>query len=245
VNEAVDEDDLMDERGPERTCIVTRRKGSPEAMLRFVVGPDGQVVPDLRRRLPGRGVWVTAAAGMVAEAQRKGAFARGFRRAVTVSPTLAADVGALMEREALQALSLANKAGSVITGFAKVEAEIAAHRIAGLVHARDGGEDGVRKLTQALLRHHGEAALGWPRVRLFDSGQLDLALGRTNVIHAALKTGAASDSFLSRSHALAVYRGGTALEQTETTAETQAPRQGSAPTSTIKAGTALGSDTNE
>jgi predicted RNA-binding protein YlxR (DUF448 family) len=213
VNDAVDED-LMDERGPERTCIVTRHKGSPEAMMRFVVGPEGQVVPDLRRRLPGRGVWLTPSAATLALALRKGAFARGFRRAVTVSPTLVDEVDALLERDALQALSLANKAGSVTTGFAKVEAEIAAHPVAGLVHARDGGEDGVRKLTQALLRHHGEAALGWPRVRSFDSSQLDLALGRTNVIHAALKTGAASDSFLSRSHALSVYRDGTALEQT-------------------------------
>jgi predicted RNA-binding protein YlxR (DUF448 family) len=213
VNDTVDED-FMDERGPERTCLVTRRKGSPDAMIRFVVGPEGQVVPDLRRRLPGRGVWVTASADTMAQAQRKGAFARGFRKPVTVSQTLAADVDALLEREALQALSLANKAGLVITGFAKVEAEIAAHRLAGLVHARDGGDDGVRKLTQALLRHHGEAALRWPRVRLFGSDQLDLALGRTNVIHAALKTGAASDSFLSRCRALAVYRDGAALEQT-------------------------------
>lgn len=244
MNEAV-EDDVMDERGPERTCIVTRRKGAPDAMIRFVVGPEGQVVPDLRRRLPGRGVWVTPSAQIVAQAQRKGAFARAFRKPVTVSPTLAAEVEALMERDALQALSLANKAGAVVTGFAKVEAEIAAHRIAGLVHARDGGEDGVRKLTQALLRHHGEAALGWPRVRLFGSDQLDLALGRTNVIHAALKTGAASDSFLSRSHALSVYRDGTALEQTGTDETIQAPSLGTAPSQTIRAGTALGSDTNE
>jgi predicted RNA-binding protein YlxR (DUF448 family) len=213
VSAAVEED-LTDEQGPERTCIVTRQKGSPEAMLRFVVGPDGEVVPDLRRRLPGRGVWVTPTAKVLAEALRKGAFAKGFRKAVKASPALVSEVDALMERDALQALSLANKAGSVITGFAKVEAEIAAHRLAGLVHAHDGGEDGVRKLTQALLRHHGEPALAWPRVRLFDSSQLDLALGRTNVIHAALKTGAASDSFLSRCRLLAVFRDGLAQGQT-------------------------------
>ena len=213
------EEDLTDERGPERTCIVTRQKGSPEAMLRFVVGPDGSVVVDLRRRLPGRGVWVSPTGSILAEALRKGAFARGFRKAVKASPNLVEEVDALMQRDALQALSIANKAGSVITGFAKVEAEIAAHPLAGLVHAHDGGEDGVRKLTQVLLRHGGEAALSRPRVRLFDSSQLDLALGRTNVIHAALKTGAASDSFLSRCYALSVFRGGSTLEQTGTKTE--------------------------
>ena len=215
MNEAV-EDDLTDEKGPERTCIVTRRKGPPEAMLRFVVDPDGMVVPDLKRRLPGRGVWITADSKTLAEALKRGAFSRGFRKAVKASPTLVEDLDRLMERDALQALSLANKAGAVITGFAKVESEIASGRVAGLVHAQDGGEDGVRKLTQALLRHHGEAALAWPRVRLFLSAQLDLAMGRTNVIHAALKTGAASAGFLSRCRVLAVFRNGTGLEQTET-----------------------------
>jgi len=219
VADAVDDD--MDETGPERTCIVTRQKGRPEAMLRFVVDPAGNVVPDLRRRLPGRGVWVTATAKMIGEALRRGAFAKGFRKAVKASETLVADVDALMEREALQAFSLANKAGRGITGFAKVEAEIVSNPVAGLVHARDAGEDGVRKLTQALLRRHGEAGLRIPRVKLFESSQLDLALGRTNVIHAALKTGAASNGFLLRCRALTVFRDGRPPEQAETDDEMQ------------------------
>lgn len=222
------EDDDVDETGPERTCIVTRRKGSPDDMIRFVAGPGGDVVPDLRHRLPGRGVWITGTARSVAEAMRRNAFARGFRKPVTVSPSLVADIDRLMERDALQSLSIANKAGLVVTGFAKVEAEIAAHPLAGLIHARDGGEDGIRKLTQALLRCHGEAGLRFPRVGLFESAQLDLALGRTNVIHAALKTGAAAGGFLSRSRALTTFREGPPLELTGTNNEEQgvAPRHG-------------------
>ena len=198
----------LDETGPERTCIVTRRKGSPDEMIRFVASPDGTVVPDFRRRLPGRGVWVTAEAKAVAEAVRKGAFSRGLRMKVAASPTLAAEVDALMERDALQFFSLANKAGVVVTGFAKVEKTVAGtERIGCLVHASDAGEDGIRKMGQVMLRRYGDAALAIPRIELFVSGQLDLALGRTNVIHAALKTGAATNAFLSRSRRLASYRG--------------------------------------
>ena len=77
-----------DEDGPERTCIVTRRKGSPDAMIRFVVGPDGGVVPDVRGRLPGRGVWVTASEPLVAAAVKRHAFDRGFKAKVQVDPAL-------------------------------------------------------------------------------------------------------------------------------------------------------------
>ena len=73
------DDAELDETGPERTCVVTRRKGQPDDMIRFVAAPDGTVVPDLKRKLPGRGVWVTASAATVAEAVKKGSFARGLR----------------------------------------------------------------------------------------------------------------------------------------------------------------------
>src|ERR1700712_4421958 len=98
-----------DETGPERTCIVTRQKADPEAMIRFVIGPDVTVVPDIRRKLPGRGVWVTANADIVARAVKKSSFARGFKTKVAVSPTLAAETEELLARDCLQALSMANK----------------------------------------------------------------------------------------------------------------------------------------
>ena len=198
----------LDETGPERTCIVTRVKGSPDQMIRFVAAPDGTVTPDLRKRLPGRGVWVTATAKAVGDAIKKGAFARGLRAKVLVSPALAEEVDALLERDALQYLSLVNKTGLVVTGFAKVEKAVAsAAEIAGMLHATDAGDDGVRKMGQVLSRRYGEAAARIPRVILFASSQMDLALGRANVIHAALKTGPAAEAFFSRARRLTLYRG--------------------------------------
>jgi predicted RNA-binding protein YlxR (DUF448 family) len=124
----------------ERTCIVTRQVLPVAALIRFVVSPDREVVPDLRRRLPGRGVWVTATAEKVALAERKHLFARGFGEAVTVAPGLADRVGDLLHQGAVAALSLARKAGTAVSGFAKVEAALEAGTVAALIHA--AGADG-------------------------------------------------------------------------------------------------------
>jgi predicted RNA-binding protein YlxR (DUF448 family) len=197
---------VLDAEGsPERTCIVTRAKGLPEDMIRFVLDPGAVVVPDIRRKLPGRGVWVTARAGHVAEAVKRQAFSRGFKTKVVASESLAAEIEALLTRDCLQALSLASKAGQVVIGFAKVEEAIASGAIAGLVHAVDCGADGMRKLGQSLRRRYGDVRAR-PRVKLFQSGQLDLALGRANVIHAALIEGPASEGFLERCRKLTLYR---------------------------------------
>jgi len=195
------------EAGPERTCIVTRTKGSPEDMIRFVVGPGATVVPDIRRKLPGRGVWVTARADRVAEAVKRQAFARGFKAKVAASESLAAEIDALLTQDCLQALSIANKAGQVVAGFGKVEEAVAAGTVAGLVHASGRGADGARKLGQSLRRRFGDESAR-PKIELFESGQLDLALGRANVIHAAVIAGAASEAFLARCRRLALYRSG-------------------------------------
>jgi predicted RNA-binding protein YlxR (DUF448 family) len=193
---------------PERTCIVTRAKCLPEDMIRFVVGPGAIVVPDIRRKLPGHGVWVTARAGHVAEAVKRQAFSRGFKTKVVASESLAAEIETLLTKDCLQALSLAGKAGQVVSGFAKVEEAIASGAIAGLVHAADCGADGMRKLGQRLRRRYGDERAR-PRVELFRSGQLDLALGRANVIHAALIEGPGSEGFLERCRKLTLYRSGS------------------------------------
>ena len=194
-----------DEDGPERTCIVTRRKASPDVMIRFVVGPDSAIVPDLRRKLPGRGVWVSAEVAVVEKAIKAQAFARGFKAKVKAEPRLAAEVGDLLERDALQSLAMANKAGLVITGFAKVESALSARGVVALLHASDGGEDGVRKLEGAARRgRDGEDHV--VSIKVFTSQQLDLALGRTNVIHAALAEGPAGDAFLTRCRRSMLYR---------------------------------------
>ena len=199
--------DLPDETGPERTCIVTRIKGGKDALIRFVLSPDQTVVPDIRARLPGRGAWVMADATTVALAFKKKAFARAFKASVTTPTDLPAIVDRLIEADALQALSMANKAGLVICGAMKVEAGIATRPIVGLIHATTAGDDGIRKMNAAVRRRFGEEAGSVQRVLLFTSGQLDLALGRTHVIHAAIAAGAASMGFLARSRRLEHYRG--------------------------------------
>ncbi|MGI8570853.1 MAG: RNA-binding protein [Methylocella sp.] len=199
---------LDPEGSPERTCIVTRAKGLPQDMIRFVAGPGAIVVPDIGRKLPGRGVWVTARACHVAEAVKRQAFSRGFRTKVVASENMAAEIEALLTKDCLQALSLACKAGQIVRGFAKVEEAIAAGAIAGLVHASDSGADGMRKLGQCLRRRFGDERAR-PRVELFASGQLDLALGRANVIHAAMIEGPASEGFLQRCRKLTLYRSGS------------------------------------
>jgi uncharacterized protein len=190
--------------GPERMCIVTRERRAPEELIRFVLGPEGTVVPDIKAKLPGRGVWVTARAKLVEDAVRRQAFSRGLKASAKAAATLPADVDALLERDCLQSLSLANKAGAVVTGFTKVEAAINGGNIALLLHAKDASADGIRKVAQVARRKYGASCP--PEINLFESGQLDLALGRANVIHAALKVEPASRAFLARCRRLAAYR---------------------------------------
>ncbi|HLG85954.1 MAG TPA: RNA-binding protein [Alphaproteobacteria bacterium] len=188
---------------PERTCIVTKAKADPEALIRFVLSPEGEVVPDLRHKLPGRGVWVSARADVIETAVKRQAFGRAFRAEVKVPPRLAEEIDVLLAQICLQALSLAKKAGQVVAGFFKVEAAIATGRVIGLVHARDASPDGGRKLSHALMRASSEPR---PEIKSFTSEQLSLALGSTNVVHAALTEGAASAAFLSHCRRLARYR---------------------------------------
>ncbi len=200
-----------DEDGPERTCIVTRRKASPDAMVRFVLGPQAEVVPDIRRRLPGRGVWVTASEPLVAEAVKRQSFSRGLKTKARADPALAQSVADLLASDALQSLAMANKAGAVTTGFAKVEAALAAGQVAMLVHAAEAADDGIRKL-QAVRRRLGQTTTNEASVKLFSGEQLDLALGRTNVIHAALAAGPAGHAFLTRCRRLMNYRSAVVSE---------------------------------
>ena len=177
-------------------------------MIRFVAGPDDTVVPDIKRKLPGRGVWVIATADAIAKAVARNAFARSLRRPVRAPADLVATTEWLLERSALDALAIANKAGLVATGFSKVEGALMGGRTTGLIHAAEAAADGVRKLEAAKRRHAGEN----PPISLgkFKGVQLDLALGRPNVIHAALLAGPASEAFLVRYRSLASFRGSEA-----------------------------------
>jgi len=197
-----------EERGPERTCIVSGLKGSPETMLRFALSGDGVVVPDILHKLPGRGVWTQLNAAVVRQAVAKQAFSRGFRASVKAGPELEADIDGLLEADALRFLSLVNKSGLVVAGGAKVEAAIRAGAVAALVRALDGSPDGALKLERLLKGCLGDRAETVARINLFESRQLDLALGRTNVIHAALNAGPATVAFLAKVARLTLYRSG-------------------------------------
>jgi hypothetical protein len=196
-------------RGPatERFCAATRTVKPVDELIRFVIGPDG-VVPDIKRKLPGRGLWITADRGTLKDAVAKKLFARGFKRDVAVAPELVEQTEKLLLRAALDALAIAGKAGLVAAGFGKVEAALGRDRVAGLIHAADAKPDGVAKLKSALRQRDDAEAIAI--VRTFTSAQLDLALGRSNVVHAALLAGPASDTVLARFVRLERFRTGPA-----------------------------------
>src|SRR3984957_15075872 len=150
-------------RGRERMCVLTREVRPIADLIRFVVGPDGAAVPDLKSKLPGRGVWVTATQDALAEAVKRKALVRGFKREVRLSADLVTQTAQLLERAVLDALAMAGKAGLVATGFGKVEAALTDEdkRVLGLIHAAEAAPDGVRKLGAPLRRRgfRGQARL--------------------------------------------------------------------------------------
>jgi uncharacterized protein len=191
--------------GTERLCAVTRAVKPVDDLIRFVVGPDG-VVADLKRKLPGRGLWVTGDRATLKDAVARNVFARGFKREVRVTPDLIEQTERLLVRAALDALAISGKAGLVVAGFAKVEAAITHDAIVGVIHAADAAPDGVSKLSGALRRRDDGKDLAV--IKAFTTAQLDLALGRSNVVHAALLAGAANDTFLARFTRLERFRTG-------------------------------------
>jgi predicted RNA-binding protein YlxR (DUF448 family) len=191
--------------GTERFCAATRAVKPVDEMIRFVLGPDG-VVPDLKRKLPGRGIWITATRSALTEAVTRKVFARGFKREVRTAPDLPALTERLLVRAALDALAIAGKAGFVVPGFAKVEAALNRDKVVALIHGSDASPDGVRKLAGTLRqRPDAERVV---MITAFSSAELDLALGRSNVVHAALLAGPASNTFLARFHRLDRFRTG-------------------------------------
>jgi uncharacterized protein len=190
----------------ERMCIATRTVKPTSEMIRFVVAPDGAVVPDLRNKLPGRGVWVTATRAALVQAIKRKGFGAGFKRDVRVDAGLIELTERLMDRAVLDALAICGKAEHTVVGFAKVEAALRRAPVVALIHAADAGADGVRKLDAILRQRFAEEAYKVCSMREFTSEQLDLALGRPNVVHAALTTGSASDTCLARHERLMRFR---------------------------------------
>jgi len=196
--------------GTQRFCAVTGVVRPVEELMRFVVAPDGTAVIDLKRRLPGRGIWITATHQALRAAIARNTFARGFKREVRVATDLVETTERLIERAALDALPICHKAGKVAIGFANVETALAGASVVALLNAAEAAPDGVRKLAAALRRRADLVEIAV--VDAFTSAQLDLALGRSNVVHAALLAGPESETFLARTARLERFRTGSLSE---------------------------------
>lgn len=202
-----------------RTCIVTRAELPPRELIRFVPGPDGTIVPDLARKLPGRGVWVGCEAATLAAAVARKSFAKALKRQINIPSDLVEQVERLLVGRAVAALSIANKAGLLVTGFSKLDAELGKGGVTILVHATEAAADGCAKLDRkwkAVAADLGRA----PRiVKELTIAQLDLATGRENVVHAGLSAGGATERFSIEAERLGRYRSQNSAPAREFSAE--------------------------
>ncbi len=174
--------------GPMRTCIATGEESTPQRMIRFVVGPQGDVVPDLARRLPGRGMWVQASRALVERAVTKNLFAKSAKAAVRPAADLPERVEWLLLERALADLGRARRAGRAVSGFVKVEQMIGRHRAGLLVVADEADGDGLGKLR----------ATGLPIARLGDAQALGGLFGREQAVYVAVARDDAGGEFIER-----------------------------------------------
>jgi predicted RNA-binding protein YlxR (DUF448 family) len=181
-------------------CIVTRTVKDEAELIRFVRSPDGMAVPDLARKLPGRGVWVSLDRRILAEAVKKKLFSRGFSAETTMPPELPDMVSQLLRQQALSLLSLAKKAGEAVSGFMKVEEMLGRGRAKLLFHGTDASLDGCRKLDKL-------AAPEVDRIVLFERRELDLAFGRPNVVHAAVAKGGLAEKLSAAVRRIEMFEG--------------------------------------
>lgn len=216
--------------GPERTCILTRRKGSRDDFIRLALGPDGEVAPDVRARAPGRGAWISVGRRELDEANAKGKLKAALQRAFKASDVrVPADLGerteAALRQAALDRLGMEARAGNLINGYDKIETAARSGKVAMLIHAADAGEDGNRSLDQAF-RVGARLGGGEAQGMIFPEGRtiLSMALGRENVVHVALTDLAAASRVR---HALSRWRAFTDPVSGPKGGE-PAPRNGSA-----------------
>lgn len=189
-----------------RRCALHRVERPVSDMIRFVLAPDGQVVADLKRNLPGRGVWLCGQRTTVEEATARNLFSQAFKQSAAVSEDLPVTVERLLFERCIKALSLAKKAGAAVSGFAKVDHAISKGLVHVLIHAADGAADGRDKLSrkfEAVCRDRGHDA---QIVAALTSSQISLALGRSNVVHAGLTDRGIAQAFLSEMRRLARFQ---------------------------------------
>jgi hypothetical protein len=186
----------------ERRDIVSGEVMDEDRLIRFVAAPDGTVIPDLARKLPGRGLWVAADRLSVETAARRGLFSRAAKAKLAAPADLADQVERLLRARLLSGLGLARRVGALVMGFEKVMAALKAGKVAMLVEAVDGGDDGRRRVIGAALSSPSPPLV----VGLFAAGELGLALGGENVVHTACLAGRTSDRWTFEARRLSGFR---------------------------------------
>ncbi|MDW3180567.1 MULTISPECIES: RNA-binding protein [unclassified Roseobacter] len=166
--------------GPDRKCIATGEVQPKYGLIRFVAGPEGQIVPDVLGKLPGRGIYVAADRGALEKAVQKRLFARGAKQPVTVPEDLVGEVERQLARRVIDLISLQRKAGKAVAGYEKVKSWLQMEEAEVLIQAVDGSGRGKSKLSTPHYGHY----IGW-----LTADELGLAFGRQTVIHGALASG--------------------------------------------------------
>jgi uncharacterized protein len=190
-------------RSRERHCIVTGEVKPDHQMIRFVIAPDGEVVPDVATKLPGRGIWVTANRSAVNQAVKKGLFARATKASTSPSPDLADRTERALVARMLGDLGLARRAGQLVLGFDNVQSALDSPNPPRLlIEAAEGAKDGKRKLYAVAHAQNIKPGL----VECLTSAELCLALGRGNVIHAAVRSGGLAERLFFDAERLCGFR---------------------------------------
>ena len=184
--------------GPERKGIATGEVQPQNGLVRFVVGPDGQIVPDVLGKLPGRGIWVSADKAAIEKAAKKGLFARAAKQPVSVPEGLAEEVETQLVRRLVELISLARKSGKAVAGYEKTKDWLAKGEAKVLIQSSDGSERGKSKLNTPRDGRY----LGW-----MTANELGLAFGRQTVIHGALASGGLSERVVQEAQRLKGIRG--------------------------------------
>jgi len=192
--------------GPVRTCAVTRLERPVDELIRFVAAPEGTIVPDLARRLPGRGVWVSLSRDRLQQGVARNVFAKSLKKAVTADAALPGLVEALLVKRSVEALALANKAGLVVPGFAQIEEGLQNTDFACLFHGRDGAPQGREKLDRKLIAIARVRQIEPEIIDELTIDQMSLALGRPNVVHALVISGGATVRLLDEVKRLRRFR---------------------------------------
>lgn len=193
----------------DRRCIVSGDSRPKSGLIRFVVDPTGQIVPDISAKLPGRGIWVAADKAALIKAVKKNLFARAARQPVKISDALVTEVEGLLVKRVVGLLSLARKSGDAITGFEKVKEAVVSGSVAVLLQARDGSRAQMAKIRPPKGKNS--------YISCLFGRELGLAFGRENVIHAALAAGGLTKRIVEDASRLAGVRDGLAPDRAQTT----------------------------